>query len=116
MVTGPDRFADFAPDGAGAVGGGWAAPADGTTLRRNSSESVGVESPARPENSPPAPNNRLTVAATSDARACLRRMTNSWTLPTPWPPPPGGSPAPPTPALGGTGREGPIRKKLESSV
>src|SRR5437879_13059728 len=98
MVTGPDRFADFAPDGAGGVGGGWAAPADGTTLRRNSSESVGVESPARPENSPPAPNSRLTVAATSAARACLRRVTKSWTA----------APPPCPTAPGDRGREGAV--------
>src|SRR6266487_4294632 len=91
MVTGPESAADFE---AGA--GGWpgaaaaAAPAGGTTLRRSSSESVGADRPARPENSPPAPNRRLTVAATSAARACFRRMTKSWIwaapCPTPRPP------------------------------
>src|SRR6266571_924947 len=93
--------------------------AGGTTLRRSSSDRVGVDSPARPENSPPPPNSRFTVAATSAARACLRRTTNSWTAaPPPCPAAPGGSPAPPPVPPGGRAREGAveIRKNAESSV
>lgn len=85
--------------------------AGGGALRRSSSERAGVASPARPENSLPAPKSRFTVAATSAARAWFRRMTKSWTTT--------GTPVPLPAAAGdgaGRGEAEPIRKNAESSV
>ena len=100
-----DRAGEVAPGGFPESGGCGTAPPVSMSGRASSSPSVPPESPVAPVNSPPRPNSRFTVAATSDARAWRSRITKSRTFAA-WAPPAGCAAAGAAAGLGG-----PMRKK-----